>query len=124
MLLIRAEQLRALNQRVHQNRRNRLVWHFGTRAADFGLDPQFMAAHVEQGLSECARFQITGERDVELFLSTVFRHYGGFLPGPVAYPPGALRFLTATGTAAPERVRRFAEWSEQKMGRGAPANSQ
>lgn len=116
MLLIRAEQLRALNQRLRQNLRDRMVWHYGTRAGEFGLDPRYMVAHIDQGLAECARFHITGDRDVDLFLRTVFRHYGGFLPGPVAYTARALRFLTAREATAQERVRRFAEWSEQELG--------
>ncbi len=124
MLLIRAEQLRALNQRMRKNQRDRMVWHYGSRAAEFGLDPRFVAAHIDEGLAECRRFHVRDERDVNLFLRMVLQHYGGFLPGPVAYPARAIRFLADTNSPAQERVRRFAEWTEFELRQVKTTNSE
>jgi hypothetical protein len=124
MLLIRAEQMRALNQHVRQNQRDRLVWQYASRAAEFGLDPCFLAAHIDEGLAECRRFRVGHERDVDLFLRTVLQHYGGFLPGPVAYPARAMRFLADTNSPAQERVRRFAEWTELELGQAKTTSSE
>jgi hypothetical protein len=122
MLTIRTEQLRALNAQVRQDLRERLVWHYSVRAGEFGLDPRFVAPHIDEGLAECDKFRLYYKPEVDLFFLTVFRHYGGFLPAPISYPARALRFLSDQRADAYERVRGFAEWSEYQKNQAARRN--
>lgn len=116
MLVIRTEQMRAFEEDLAQNFRQRLRDHL----IEVVPQPANTDLLIESGIPVAQEFGLTSERHIATFLEITGLRFGGALPAS-GFPIPALSILMAFDPDSETKLRKYAAWALDDPMQRAPS---